>query len=365
MDKDIVMISSGPEAKGHPLISLLICSRNDGYMGRPELRLQHCLNYNAEVIFNCALQDQVEIIVNDWGSHIPLQKVLKLTEKARQLTYFLEVGPDMVKAVQKDSPFTEVLANNVSARRARGDYIGRIDQDTLIDPRFFHVMTPVLRCEKNLGFNPSLAFMFSGRRSIPVEFTRSDPSLVDVIRIIQSCKRLFPKEGQGRDFWFEASTGIMILSRQLWFESGGYDERLIYWGHMEADLALRIGLRYPRVNLDHWLNFAFYHLDHAPRQFRITTRRKNSLDIGNDFHPNSQDWGYPEWRLPLRNIQATGMAGTVSDHGNPTPAQLGVYCYWSLKELIWESFRFMVRKVLFALGIHAGALAEKKARSET
>ncbi|MFH1154886.1 MAG: hypothetical protein V1793_13815 [Pseudomonadota bacterium] len=145
------------------------------------------------------VQDQVEIIVNDWGSHVPLRKVLKLTGKARHLTHFLEVPPDMVTAVQKDSPFAEVLARNVSARRSGGDYIGRIDQDTLIDPRFFQVLAPVLRGEKDLGFDPVRAFMFSGRRSIPVEFTRTDPSLADVLRIIQYCRHLFPKEGQGRD----------------------------------------------------------------------------------------------------------------------------------------------------------------------
>jgi hypothetical protein len=307
------------------------------------------------------MQDHSEIIVTDWGSDVFLRKVLKLTDKARQTTRFLEVKPDSVKAVQKDSPFAEVLAHNVSARRARGVYFGRIDQDTLIDPKFFHVMVPILKRQKHLGFDPSLVFMFSGRRSIPVEFTERDPSLSDVIRIVQKCKRLFPKEGQGRDFWFEASTGIMILSRQLWFECGGYDERLIYWGHMEADLAFRIGQRYPLIDLDQWLNFAFYHLNHAPRQFTITARKKNRLKQHNDFHPNNEGWGYPEWPLILRCFKATVHEAPNPDIDSRSIIHVGWYYYWSLKELIWESFRFILRRILFAFGIHAGSLAESKA----
>jgi hypothetical protein len=329
-------------------------------MGKPELRLQHCLNYNAEVIFSCAMQDHAEIIVNDWGSDVLLRKVLKLTDKARRITHFLEVKLDSVKAVQRDSPFAEVLAHNVSARRARGVYYGRIDQDTLIDPKFFQAMVPILKRQKHLGFDPSLSFMFSGRRSIPIEFTERDPSLSDVIRIMEKCKRLFPKEGQGRDFWFEASTGVMILSRQLWYECGGYDERLIYWGRMETDLAFRIGQRYPLIDLDRWLNFAFYHLNHAPRQFMITARKKNRLNRHNDFHPNNEEWGYPEWPLTLRRCKTTSYEAPTSDMGSHSVIRIGQYYYWSLKELIWESFRFILRRILFAFGIHAGSLAESK-----
>ena len=33
----------------------------------------------------------------------------------------------------------------------------------------------------------------------------------------------------------------MIFHRDVWNATQGYDERLIYWGWMEGDLALRLG----------------------------------------------------------------------------------------------------------------------------
>src|SRR5207344_1244533 len=78
----------------------------------------------------------VEVLVTDWGSDVPLREAVGLTPAAAGVVSFVTVPPTLAVALQGDSPFPEVLALNAAARRARGRYIGRIDQDTLVGERF-------------------------------------------------------------------------------------------------------------------------------------------------------------------------------------------------------------------------------------
>ena len=66
----------------------------------------------------------------------------------------------MAKVKQKDSKFPEVIALNAAARRASGDYIGRIDNDTVVGREFFENFDNLLAKKDSLWFDPSNAFMF-------------------------------------------------------------------------------------------------------------------------------------------------------------------------------------------------------------
>jgi hypothetical protein len=122
--------------KKGPVLSLILCSRNDEYMGNSRWRLETTLNYVADQVEALGRTKDVEVLVADWGSDIPLRDVLRLTPAAAGIVSFMLIPPEIARALQKDSPFPEVLALNAAARRARGAYIGRIDQDTLVGRRF-------------------------------------------------------------------------------------------------------------------------------------------------------------------------------------------------------------------------------------
>ena len=118
-------------------LSLILCSRNDRYQGNSLWRLQTALNYAGLQVHVLGREEDVEIIVSDWGSEIPLRDVIALTPEAARVVRFLTIPPEIARIEQQDSPFPEVLALNAAARRATGEYIGRIDQDTLVSRRFF------------------------------------------------------------------------------------------------------------------------------------------------------------------------------------------------------------------------------------
>ena len=99
-----------PSSLGHPrkpTISLVLCSRGDEYQGNSLWRLQTALNYLGKTVYELGRQEDVEVIVADWGSETPLRNLLKLTTEAAKLVSFMLIPPEIARREQMDSPFPE------------------------------------------------------------------------------------------------------------------------------------------------------------------------------------------------------------------------------------------------------------------
>ncbi len=293
-----------------PLLSLVICSRNDNYSGNSLYRLQTSLNYLAFQVTSLSRGSDVEIIVTDWGSQVPLRKVLKLTQEAARITSFLEVPPDLAKDKQQDSPFAEVVANNAAIRRARGMYIGRIDQDTLVGRRFLSNFFKQVAGRPHSSTTLDSAFLFVGRRQVPLGFVRQSPSLDLVVSYIESFRSILPYDGIAKRPWFDAGVGVVLMHRDLWHKCRGYDESLLYWGFMETDLGLRIGRRYSMINAAPMLTRDLFHLSHTTQRFKLTNRKKNARISPQTFAPNDQNWGLMQYKLERCSAIPSGPIST-------------------------------------------------------
>ena len=106
-------------------------------MGNSRWRLETSINLALLNAKRADFLDQLEIIVSDWGSEIPLRDVLQLVPEAEGRVKFIHTPNDIAIVEQKDSKFPEVIALNAAARRASGEYIGRIDNDTVVGAEFF------------------------------------------------------------------------------------------------------------------------------------------------------------------------------------------------------------------------------------
>ena len=139
------------------ILSIILCSRNDSYMGNSQWRLETTLNLTLLNAKDAGVLDQIEIIVSDWGSEQPLVNVLSLISEAEGRVQFLNIPSEIAQKEQKDSKFA-VLALNAVARRATGDYIGRIDNDTVIGYEFFKNFFSITRNKSNLLFDQKTHF---------------------------------------------------------------------------------------------------------------------------------------------------------------------------------------------------------------
>ena len=289
------------------LLSLILCSRNDSYMGNSKWRLETTLNISIQNAFQTGWIDEIEIIVSDWGSEVPLRKVLSLIPKAEKKVKFLEVPSDIAKIEQKDSKFPEVLALNAAARRSKGKYIGRIDNDTVIGKDFFIKFREMLE-----GDNHKLAensFLFAERKMVPFRISKLSWSLNNISNYLKQFSNYLKVEtarDYGLKFW-GSPVGIMLLSRKIWFNTRGYDQKLLYWGWMEADMALRVSQKHELIDLSKYVSHCFYHLDHYPsltaykdRNGPATPRKKNPTIYDNlNYKENDENWGLINYPLSI------------------------------------------------------------------
>ena len=170
-----------------------------------------------------------------------------------------------------------------------------------------------------------------------------------------------PREGRGARPWFDAPTGVALAARALWLECGGYDERLRYWGFMEADLGLRLGSRYPTVDLGRLVGTHAFHLEHAQRLFDRTARRKNPRRSPVAFHPNGPGWGLAALDLPLRAGEA---APRQTRGAGADPSGLRVAT--AIAERTLQEFALATsRRLMHAVGRHPADAASDPGRNSS
>ncbi|MGE0394121.1 MAG: hypothetical protein AB7N54_20915 [Alphaproteobacteria bacterium] len=295
-----------------PTLSLILCSRNDAYMGNSRFRLETTLNYTADAVRALGLEDDVELVVTDWGSDVPLAGAVRLGPAAAALTRFVTVPPAIARARQGESPFPEVLALNAAARRARGAFIGRIDQDTLTGARFLGTFVGWARGTHALppAFSKPLAdtLLFANRRSIPYRLAVRLPPLRPLTRFLAAHGGELVVE-TARVF-YKSDVGVWLAHRDLWDACGGYDERMIFMNEMDPDMVERLMTRHPLVDLGPLVGWDFYHLDHYhPRGSRSssTHREVNTTRVfpSLGFRPSGDGWGLADEDLPVRQAPAT------------------------------------------------------------
>jgi len=288
---------TGAPATPAPRLSLVLCSRNDQFQGDSLWRLETTLNHAARQAAALGRLEQVEIVVADWGSRQPLRDAVRLSEQAARIVRFVTVPLALAEEKQRDSRFAEVFAINAAARRSRGDYIGRIDQDTLVGRRFLAWFFAAIE-GGGAGFPLDASVMISNRRRIPYHFAAATPPFPVVERYVSSFDRVLPRMALPlSDNYWECYIGILLMHRRLWEECGGYDESFIYYSYMEFDIFLRLATRYPGVDLGALVGHDFHHLDHVPSwlTWNATTRKENVMRTPDapppEFCPTGADWG--------------------------------------------------------------------------
>lgn len=289
------------------LISLILCSRNDSYMGNSRWRIETSINLALLNAKDANILDKLEIVVSDWGSEVPLSDVLNLVPEAEGKIKFVHVPPDTAAVEQKDSKFPEVIALNAAARRASGEYIGRIDNDTVVGADFFRKFEHFYKNNPTPELDLADSFLFVERRSVPYRVSSLSLPLSQINWFIKTFSKFFKVESAtdwGKEFW-HSPVGIMMFHRDIWKATQGYDERLIYWGWMEGDLALRISQQHKVVEFSNFVGHDFYHLEHytnlveyKDRNGAATPRKKNEPKYDNlNYRENSSSWGLTKQSL--------------------------------------------------------------------
>jgi len=296
------------------VLSLILCSRNDSYMGNSVWRLQTALDFLAANVCALGREADVEILVTDWGSDAPLRDALSLSPEAARMTAFISVPLDTAKALQRDSPFAEVIALNVAARRSRGEFIGRIDQDTLVGRGFLSMFFDI--ADRTRVLNPPLAMGFSNIKYVNYRFAVRCPSFTSVEWFVRVFGPWLKRQNwRSTTRFYEDAVGIWLVRRDVWEECGGYDERMIYMNAMETNMVKRLLPKHQIVDLGAMCNYDFYHLEHyypwTPRRSSVYRKVNPHLPFSQPdaINPNGVSWGLSDHRLDMVPARARTEGG--------------------------------------------------------
>ncbi len=286
--------------KAHaPLLSMFIPARNDGFMDNFNYRLETTIEYIAKNFAVLGRLQDVELIIIDWGSEVPLHNVLNLGPEAQAIVRYIIVPPEIAVPAQKDSPFPIVLAQNVALRRAKGTYLMQTDSDIMFVPPFLETIMRIIDSGDTECGRADQLFFSSQRKHIPWDFLSKSPSISEIENLIVS----------GHDDWVwdtglefgYCATGMMMMHRDIWFDVRGYDERLLYWGWMEIDLGMRITKKYEWCDVTRNFGIILFHMEHikgTPTDPRPTERRTNPMDRPVAIKANDENWGMADAVLP-------------------------------------------------------------------
>lgn len=267
-----------------PVLSIVISGRNDNYMGNSNWRMETTINFLAKAACKVNQLSNIELIIVDWRSRVPLYQVLNLTEQARQITKFIVVP--ISYNINGDSDFPSSVAANVGIRRALGDFTALSTADLVFTENFLKKLFNILSGKYEIGKPVDKSLLQFNRKSIPLEISNQELSLFEIDKYIIKNGKQLPVEPLVP--YYLAPSSIQLMHRDLWYESHSFDEGLIHPGWSDIDLCLRMRLKYSVVDMSKEEDMYLYHLDHYTPGF---VRRKINPLVINPFVVNDENWG--------------------------------------------------------------------------
>jgi len=297
-----------PPRDGRPLLSFVMTGRNDGFMGDFVWRIETALNILARSAHRLGRLFDVEAVVVDWNSDVPLRDVVSLRSEAAAITRFVTVPAAVALPRQHDTHFPDSIVINTGIRRARGEFISQTGSDVVFTAAALAALLGVL--EGRIGEDLPLrsAFMTGGRRHIPNVIIQRALPVEEFERYLERNAAFFPEERGGPGH--AAPSNLMLMHRDLWHQCRGFDERFIYWGFNDIDLALRVTAGHGFIPLENY-GVNSLHMEHwtTPRNYAPEKmfRRLNPVDnLMPELMPNDENWGIGDVALPSQMIAPRG-----------------------------------------------------------
>jgi hypothetical protein len=302
-----------------PLYSLVTFGRNDNYNPDFLYRLQTMLNFNARALEKIGRLDDVEFVVVDWGSEVPLREALALEAPAAAASSFLELSPEAVARVS-DVPngMHSTRAVNTGIRRALGQFVGFQGADLLTTNTSWRALLWALEDSQNDFPALSKSILQVPRRIVPWSFVGRQPDLDRWERWLLTCSHAntiqprssFPAVGGGM--------GIIILHRELWHEAKALEETFSGWGYNDIDLVCRVSAYHPWIDAEKY-GVTCYKMEHAPHGQRGRLFKGGGSPVAVNPHwfttslaSRFVDWGLPDLVLEAKKANPRVERGDVN-----------------------------------------------------
>jgi tetratricopeptide (TPR) repeat protein len=284
------------------LLSVVVTGRNDDYMGNFKYRLTTCLNYLCRNLEHLRRLDDVEILITDWNSDVPLANVLTLSPEASRICKFVCVPPEIAARLQAPGEvFYPTCAMNTSLRRAKGEFVMMFDADSLMPYHSVRSLLDVLEGKQPVGLKLDQTFFYSSRHHLPLEVVQRELSLEQLDRYLLLNGPGFSKD----EGWpgLGVCGAAQMMHRSLWQECRGYNQDFRIQGWLDAELTLRVTQHYAWVDLLS-LGVVLFHMEHWAdnRQGKENLQKHNPHDISSSLAVNDESWGLGDYELEIKRV---------------------------------------------------------------
>ena len=280
-----------------PLISFCTFGKNDDYMPDFLYRLETSINFISDALKKLKLDKKFEIIILDWASDKPFHEILNLRKSHSDLVRFIYVSKeDLAGSKCKADKVPHATAQNISIRRAKGDYVFIGGADTILNTSSLYLLFNLCTKKYLYNFDPDKAYLSVGRRHIPWEIILHKPS-VDYLQNYIERKGYDLRNDFGYLKW-GGGAGFIGMHKNAWMSCQGLDEDLNNYGSADTELFLTKQNEMEHIELSS-IGICSYHMEHPPENRSIESKyvRKNYNIFKNNRKKN------PNWGVPKKSIK--------------------------------------------------------------
>lgn len=267
--------------------------KNDSYLDNFLQRLTFSISKHIDNIKKLGLENEVQIVLTDWGSEIKLKDVLNVDFDFIKYIY---VKPEIAKKYNGDAKYSYVHPLNVSARNSDGEFILLGDSDSFLPLKSFKkIYELVLEMKKNNIYK----FYWGSRYQVPKSDYIELKSIEEIDDfLIRTNKSIFD-HGIIVENNFMGNSSIFLIRKEMWDITTGLWEKLIHWGWQDIEFHRRLLKKYEFGGDLEKLGIEVYHLSHPYGENAPVHLKFNDFLVSERINANDENWGLAHEKLEI------------------------------------------------------------------
>ena len=289
------------------LLTIVINTRNDNYYDNNIERVSFCLNYNLINIVKLGEGNNIEFLIIDWGSKVPLNQVIRIYNKGKNLVNFIHVSERLANTNSKRyfSKFNAIKSGNLGLKRASGKFILHYASDQFLTYKNWSNLLIFLK--KNLIHSNKIYFL--PRKIINNNFLSTFPNFSELDHTLEQNSA---SNFNYRKPNFFVGGGYNFLAKKKFFiKVRGYNEyEKPLYSAADSDLHNRLMYYVDKEDLGSKSIFSYKLSPHNlnGESVRKSIKKNNLRKLPNNpgsLVPNNKNWGLSSYKLTKEKAKNT------------------------------------------------------------
>ena len=272
------------------LLSILIPGKNDNFRANTKKVLEFNINKTIANISELGSND-IELVLCDWGSDNKIIDSLNI-KKSKYLKY-IYVPQNITKKYNGKGSYSIVHPINTAFRKSCGKYVIFWDSDCYVATSEFYKLYEFI---KKMHSTNDMNFYWGSRYNIPFSIYMNLICYQELDSFLN--QNIIYNHNKISIHNFRGNSISLLMNRELWENSTGFYEKLIYWGWQDIEFHHRLLHRYTFGGDLENNNIYFYHLIEKLDN-KVSDKIINPWHNAPTFRANDSTWGLYNEQLEI------------------------------------------------------------------